>query len=107
MIFRASGEHACQHLLIPQTLIPFIPTADSNTGNTPFIQLAQLANDSDENTNPNTPRVFFPSNSEPIPIPPLNCTLQGSHSPPPALPFDNLGLLYLYAGDENLLSTVP
>ena len=33
--------------------------------------------------------------------------LRGSHSPPPALPFDNLGLLYSYAGDENPLSLVP
>ena len=107
VIFRASGEHAHQHLLIPQTLIPFIPTTDSNTSNTPFIQLAQLANNSDENTNPNTPRVFFPSNTEPIPIPPPNCTLQGSHFPPPAPPFNNLGLLYLYAGDSHPLSTVP
>ena len=106
LVFRATGEHARQHLLIPQTLIPFIPTTDANASNTPFVQLTELASDSDENTDPNAPRVFFPSNSEPIPIPPPNCTLQGSHSPPPALPFNNLGLLYLYAGDENPLSSV-
>ena len=106
IIFRATGEHARRHLLVPQTLIPFIPTTDANTSNTPFVQLTELASDSDENVNPNTPRVFFPSNTEPIPIPPPNCTLRGSHSPPPALPFDDLGLLYLYAGDENPLSTV-
>ena len=60
----------------------------------------------DKNIDPNAPRVFFPSNSEPIPIPPPNCTLRGSHSPPPAPPFDNLGQLYSYAGDENPLSSV-
>ena len=106
LIFRASGEHTRQHL-IPQTLIPFVPTTDSDTSNTPFIQLTQLAGNSDENTDPNAPRVFFPSNSEPIPIPPPNCTLRGSHSPPLALPFNDLGLLYSYAGDEGSLSTVP
>ena len=107
LIFRATGEHAQQHLLIPQTLIPFIPTTDANAGNTPSVRLAELTSDSDENTNPNAPRVFFPSNTEPIPIPPPNCTLQGSHSPPLAPPFNNLGLLYSYAGDENPLSSVP
>ena len=106
LIFRATGEHARQHLLIPQTLIPFIPTTDANAGNTPFIQLAELASDSDENTDPNSPQVFFPSNSEPIPIPPPNSTQRGSHSPPLALPFDNLGLLYSYAGDSHPLSSV-
>ena len=106
LVFRATGEHTRWHLLIPQTLIPFIPTTDANASNTPFIRLAELANDSDENTDPNTSQVFFPSNSEPIPIPPPNRTLQGSHSPLPAPPFDNLGLLYLYAGDENPLSSV-
>ena len=75
LIFRATGEHARRHLLIPQTLIPFIPTTDANTGNTPFVQLAELASDSDKNTDPNHPRVFFPSNTEPIPIPPPNSTL--------------------------------
>ena len=106
LIFRATGEHARQHLLIPQTLIPFIPTTDANAGNTPFVRLAELASDSDKNTNPNSPIVFFPSNTEPIPIPPPNCTLRGSHSLPPAPPFDDLGLLYSYTGDENPLSSV-
>ena len=107
LIFRATGEHARRHLLIPQTLIPFVPTTDANTGNTPFVRLAELASDSDENTNPSSPRVFFPSNTEPIPIPPPNCTRYGSHSPPPAPPFNDLGLLYSYAGDENPLSSIP
>ena len=74
LIFRATGEHAQRHLLIPQTLIPFVPTTDATAGSTPFIQLAELASDSDKNTDPNIPRVFFPSNTEPIPIPPPNCT---------------------------------
>ena len=55
LIFRATGEHARRHLLIPQTLIPFVPTTDANAGNTPFVRLAELASDSDENTNPNSP----------------------------------------------------
>ena len=37
LIFRATGEHARRHLLIPQTLIPFVPTTDANASNTPFI----------------------------------------------------------------------
>ena len=37
LIFRATGEHARRHLLIPQTLIPFIPTTDANAGHTPFV----------------------------------------------------------------------
>ena len=37
LIFRATGEHARQHLLIPQTLIPCIPTTDANAGHTPFV----------------------------------------------------------------------
>ena len=88
LIFRATGEHAHQHLLIPQTLIPYIPTTNTNTGNTPFIQLTELTNDSDENTDPNIPRVFFPSNSEPIPIPPsqLHFTRISFPSPSSALP---------------------
>ena len=106
LIFRATGEHARRHLFIPQTLIPFVPTTDANAGNTPFTRLAELASDSDENTDPNHPRIFFPSNTEPIPIPPPNCTRYGSHSPPPAPPFNDLGLLYSYAGDENPLSIV-
>ena len=106
LIFRATGEHARRHLLIPQTLIPFVPTTDTNVGNTPFTRLAELASDSDENTDPNQSRVFFPSNTEPIPIPPPNCTRYSSHSPPLALPFDDLGLLYSYAGDENPLSSI-
>ena len=106
LIYRATGEHAHRHLLIPQTLIPFIPTTDANAGNTPFVRLAELASDSDKNTDPNSPQVFFPTNSEPIPIPPPNCTLQGLHSPPLAPPFNDLGLLYSYAGDENPLSSI-
>ena len=74
LIFRATGEHTRRHLLIPQTLIPFVPTTDANAGNTPFVQLAELTSNSDKNTDPNIPRVFFPSNTEPIPIPPPNCT---------------------------------
>ena len=106
IIFRATGEHTRRHLLIPQTLIPFIPTTDANAGHTPFVRLTELASDSNENTDPNSPRVFFPSNTKPIPIPPPNCTLQGSHSPPLAPPFNDLGLLYLYTGDENPLSSI-
>ena len=37
LIFRATGEHAQRHLLIPQTLIPFVPTTDTDAGNTPFV----------------------------------------------------------------------
>ena len=106
LIFRSTGEHTRRHLLIPQTLIPFVPTTDANAGHTPFVRLTELASDSDENTDPNIPRVFFPSNTEPIPIPPPNYTQYGSHSPPPAPPFDDLGLLYSYAGDENPLSSI-
>ena len=89
-------------------LVPFVPTTDSNVSNTPFICLAQLTDDSNnKNTNPNAPRVFFPPNITPIPIPPPNCTQRGSHSPPLAPPIDYLGLLYPDEGDASPLSTVP
>ena len=88
-----------RHFFVPQTLIPSTIdpsyTITDSMGNTPYVRTAELTEEGDENRAP----VFFPCNTEPIPIPPPCQIGRSSSLPDEDEALYQMGLLPANPGD--------
>ena len=98
---RVNSREQRRHLFIPQTLIPTTInpsyTITESLGNTPYVRTLELTEEGDENRAP----VFFPCNTEPIPIPPPRQIGRSSSLPDEDAALYQMGLLPANPGDAD------